>query len=342
MVQIKEIKDKLQWEKFIVSSSNPTFLQSWAWGDFQKSLKRRIYRFGIFDDQKLASVSLLVEEKAKIGSFFYCPGGPVVKKWDKEILEKWLEYVAKLAKINDLVFLRIEPRIIDEFDKKMLNSLGFADAPQYSQPQCSVILDLTKDEGELLSNMSDSTRYNIGAAQRKGVKIREANVNEIRVFEDFLHETSQRKAFTLPVQEGYHRKQFEILELEGLMKLFVAEHEDKPLAAALVLFYADTAYYLHAATSSSKSKLRATYPLVWRAIMEGDKRNLKKFDFWGAAENDDPSHPWAGVTSFKLSFGARKVCYEPPLDLPYKSSYQLMKVIEIWRKPIRRILRFGR
>jgi len=150
--------------------------------------------------------------------------------------------------------------------------------------------------------MSDSTRYNIGAAPRKGVKIKEAKVNEIGVFEGFLQETAKRKTFSLPVQEGYHRKQFDILELSGLMKLFIAEHEGQPLAAALVLFYADTAYYLHAATSSSKSKLRSTYPLMWRAITEGGKRGMKKFDFWGAAENDDPSHPWAGVTSFKLSF----------------------------------------
>ncbi len=342
MIQVKEIKDKSQWEKFNLASANPTFLQSWSWGDFQKSLNRKIYRLGIFDEQNLVGTSLLVEEKAKIGSFLYCPGGPVLKEWNEEVLNKWLEYVADLAKKEDSVFLRIEPRYYYESAKETLLSLGFVDAPAYSQPRCTVILDLSKDEGKILSNMSDSTRYNIGAAQRKGVKIREGKKEEIKVFENFLQNTARRKTFTLPAERGYHKKQFEILEKGGLMKLFIAEHEGTPLAAALVLFYADSAYYLHAATSSEKSKLRMTYPLVWRSIMEADKRDLKKFDFWGAAENDDPSHPWAGVTSFKLSFGGAKVCYESPLDLPYKSNYQLMKVVEIWRKPIRKILRFGR
>ena len=342
MIQVKEINEKSQWEEFNLSCSDPTFLQSWAWGDFQKSLNRKIFRLGVFEKENLVGISLLVEETGKLGSFLYCPGGPVLKKWDKNALEKWLEFVANLAKNNGSVFLRIEPRNYKESDKKTLNYLGFTDAPQYYQPQCSAVLDLSYDEGKLLSNMSDSTRYNIGSAQRKGVKIREGKVNEIGVFEDFLHETARRKAFTLPIDREYHKKQFEVLEKEGLMKLFIAEHGGQPLAASLVLFYAGTAYYLHAATSSEKVKLRATYPLLWRVIVEGSKRNLKKFDFWGVAENDDPSHPWAGVTNFKLSFGAHKVCYEPPLDLPYKSNYQLIKVVEIWRKPIRKILRFGR
>jgi len=118
VIQVNEIKDKSQWEKFNLASSNPTFLQSWAWGDFQKSLNRKIYRLGIFDDQNIVGTTLLVEEKAKIGSFLYCPGGPTLNKWSKEVLEKWLEYIANFAKKSDPVFLRIEPRIIEELDKK--------------------------------------------------------------------------------------------------------------------------------------------------------------------------------------------------------------------------------
>jgi lipid II:glycine glycyltransferase (peptidoglycan interpeptide bridge formation enzyme) len=190
--------------------------------------------------------------------------------------------------------------------------------------------------------LSDSTRYNINAGERKGVKIREGKQDETDVFSDLLKETSQRKTLTLPKEENYHQKQFETLTKEGLMSLFIAEAGSEPLSAALVARYADTAYYLHAANSLRQRKLRASYPLVWTTILDAKKRGLKKFDFWGVAPTDDPKHSWAGVTSFKLSFGAKKECYVPSFDLPFKSSYHFTRLAESARKPLRRILRFGR
>lgn len=156
-----------------------------------------------------------------------------------------------------------------------------------------------------------------------------------------MKETARRKTLTLPKERDYHQKQFESLSADGLMKLFIAEYEGKALAAALVVFYGKTAHYLHAASSLELPKLRASYPLVWFSILESKKAGLKWFDLWGVAENDKPDHPWAGVTSFKLSFGAERKCYAPAYDLPYKGNYRLIRILETARRPLRKILRFG-
>lgn len=341
MITIKEVAEKSVWEKINLESANPTFLQSWAWGDFQKSLGREVYRLGIYENDNLVGISLLVEEKARIASLLYCPGGPIIP-WDKKYLEPWLATVSKIAKERNLDFLRIDPRRIEKPTEKLLKDLRFFPAPGYTQPQCTGIIDLAKSEDEILLGMTPSTRNNIRASQRKGVTIREGKPDEIRTFLELLDETARRKGLILPRARGYHQKQFEALSADGLMKLFIAESQGKVLAASLVVFYADTTYYLHAASSDEMPKLRASYPLVWHTIQAAKKRSLKRFDFWGVAENDDPKHPWAGVTSFKLSFGARRECHEPPLDLPYKTSYRLSRLLETYRRPLQKIIRFGR
>ncbi|MEX0622025.1 MAG: peptidoglycan bridge formation glycyltransferase FemA/FemB family protein [Candidatus Woykebacteria bacterium] len=341
MFQIKEITDKNTWEVFNLASSEPSFLQSWAWGQFQKALGLNIFRLGIFDGEDLVGISQIYEERAKLGSFFYCSAGPVFKGLDKKKVQTWLEYVGDLVKKHGGVFLRVDPRKVSETEKNLFVEAGFTEAPEFTQPQCSAIIDLTKSEEELRHNMSSSTRYNVNSAQRKGVRVREGKKSEVGVFLKLLKETADRKTLVLSAQENYHKKQYETLAAEGLMKLYIAEGNGQPLSAALVVNYADTAYYLHAANSLEKKNLRASYPLVWHTILQAKRAGLKKFDFWGAAPTEDPKHPWSGVTSFKLSFGATKECYESPFDLPYSSKYQLMKVVEIWRRPVRKILRFG-
>ena len=341
MIQIKEIADKATWEKFNLSSTNPTFLQSWAWGEFQKKLGRDIYRLGVFDGKNLVGISLLIEERAKVGAFLYCPGGPVFSDWKKEYLLSWTDSVKAKAAESDLGFLRVEPRKIEKTTISSLKTVGFLEATD-TQPQCTALIDLTRSEEELRHDLSASTRYNINAGERKGIKVREGKRSEINVFLKFLEETAARKKLILPKEANYHAKQFATLNGEGIMKLFVAERVSQPLVVSLVVFYADTAYYLHAANSSEQPKLRASYSLVWQTILESKKACLKKFDFWGIAPTDDPNHSWAGVTSFKLSFGSKRECYEPGFDLPYKGSYKLTRLLETWRRPLQKILRFGR
>lgn len=342
MINVKEIGEKEVWEKFNLQSKNPSFLGSWGWGEFQKSLGKPVFRLGIFEKDELLGISQIYREKTKLGSFFYCPAGPVLRKTGKDIIKLWTECVSSIAKNHGVAFLRIDPRVIGETEKNLFQEYGFTPAPEYTQPECTATITLTLSLDQIKSSLSSSTRYNINAASRKGVEIKEGGVEDIDTFLNLLKETAGRKNLSLPSEQKYHKKQFEILVKEGLMKLYTANFEDTPLSAALVVNYAGTSYYLHAANSLKKKELRASYPLVWHSINEAKKKGLRVFDFWGVTPSNDPKHPWFGVTSFKLSFGASRTCYEKPLDLPLSSNYQLMKTVEIWRKPVKKLFRFGR
>jgi lipid II:glycine glycyltransferase (peptidoglycan interpeptide bridge formation enzyme) len=342
VITIRQVEEKPVWEEFNLNSTAPTFLQSWAWGEFQKSLGRQIHRLGIFENNNLVGISLLVEERARVASFLYCPGGPVFTTWSRKYLDTWQSSAFQIAKEENLSFLRADPREIEKGQEKLLKDSGFVTAPEYTQPACTGIIDLTPSEEEILGKMTPSTRNNIRASQRKGVATREGKASEVKTFLGLLEQTAKRKALTLPRERDYHKKQFDSLGWEGLVKLFIAEYEGRALAAALGVFYGETAYYLHAASSLELPKLRPSYPLVWFSIRESKKAGLKYFDFWGVAENDAPAHPWAGVTSFKLSFGAERKCYSPPYDLPFQGSYRFIRILETARRPLRKILRFAR
>jgi lipid II:glycine glycyltransferase (peptidoglycan interpeptide bridge formation enzyme) len=128
VIEVKEIGDKSTWESFNLASANPTFLQSWVWGQFQKNLNRNIYRLGVFKDKNLIGISLLIEERAKVGAFLYCPGGPNFSEWKKEYLFPWVEASKEIALEKNLGFLRIDPRKIKKPVVAFIKTLGFLPA----------------------------------------------------------------------------------------------------------------------------------------------------------------------------------------------------------------------
>ena len=333
--------NKEEQDKILTSTSHSPFLQSHAWGEFQEKIGRKTHIFGVFSKEKPVGVVSAFQVQARFNSYLYVPWGPVLNKWEKGMVEELSVNFRSIAKNEKLDFIRLEPRVMGESEAATLEKIGFKKTRSFTQPECTAILDLSKSEEELLSSMSPSTRYNVHNVERKGVKVRQGDGQDIEVFEKLLTQTAERHKFTVDIHPGYYKKQYETLKEENMMGIFVAEFEKEPLAAALVTFFGDTATYLYAASSRSQPKLRAPYLLIWKSIKESKKRGYKYFDFWGIAPKDaSPSHSWAGVTNFKMSFGGERVCYAPVFDLPTSNKYLLSKFIEISRRPVRKILKF--
>lgn len=335
MISVEEVTEEKLWEDFLATRGFP-LLQSWAWGIFQEALGKKIFRLGVFENKKLICSGLFISERSKTVNFLYSPEGPSLSLGGNA-QDLFLGKVREIASNQKASFIRLDPR--KNFDTRSFQGLtkgGFI------QPECTALLDLSLEEGELLKKLSSSTRYNIGMSSRRGVKVREAAPFEIDTFASLLDATAEKKGLLLPREPDYHKRQFLVLKKAGLMRLYVAEYERKILAGALVAFYGKTAYYLHAANSYQHPALRASYPLVWHTVLEAKKRGFSKFDFWGVAPEGEENHPWSGVTNFKLSFGSERVCYAAPFDLPLRSNYRLIRIKETLRNPLRKVLRFGK
>lgn len=315
---------ELDKNKFIQENSpNGGFLQSEEWRKFQESAGRKTYN--ITGDNFYASI--IEHQLPIVGKYFYIPRGPVMP-WNMEhgTWNSSINELINLAKKNNIGWIRIEPadeeilKIIKEYIRPRRTGLKIQKAPHDMQPREIFVIDILKSEGELLAEMKAKTRYNIKVAQKHGVSLRTTNSYEttnkkdIKEFLRLVKITAKRDGIT-PHPESYYRKMFETIPAENL-KLYAAEYENKVIAANIIIYYGNTATYLHGASDNEYRNVMAPYLLQWQAILDAKKAGLEKYDFGGVKTNGDDS--WAGITKFKTGFSPNT----KPIEFP--GSYDII------------------
>ena len=176
------------------------------------------------------------------------------------------------------------------------------------QPRETLIMDITKSEEEILAGMKSKTRYNIKLAEKKGVRIKKQEAGGEYV-EDFLRlsKIMAERQGIVTHNESYYRKMFEVIPSE-IIKLYIAEYENKIIAANIIIFYGDTTTYLHGASDDKYKNLMAPYLLQWQAIKDAKAVGCAKYDFGGVKirsknkEARSKKNSWEGITRFKLGF----------------------------------------
>jgi lipid II:glycine glycyltransferase (peptidoglycan interpeptide bridge formation enzyme) len=286
-------------------------LQTWEWGEFRKKTGNRVYRTDSF---QLTIHPIPFFKKLKIGAFI--KGQKPTKAMLKELF--------KIAKKENLIFIKLEPNVLDNpKDKKLLKSFGAIPGKTLFTPS-SFWIDLTKPEEELLKSFHPKTRYNIRLAEKHGVKVSEDNSQ--KAFETFLklyRETTQRQKFYAH-NEKYFRLMWEELAPAGIAKLLVAKYKGKTLASWIVFVWKDFLYYPYGASSEKHKNVMASSLLMWEAIKYGKKLNLKTFDLWGREEGK-------GFTKFKEGFNPQVVQFLGTWDLPTSPFYPSYRLLELLR-----------
>jgi len=269
------------------------FLQSKEWEGFQRALGREVFR---------ADEILFIKLPLAFGkSYLYSAG----------VWREFVREVKDIARRSNAVFFKCEPMVEDGGLARELLRAGFAKSKKEVQPQKTIILDLAKSEEELLAGMHEKTRYNIRVGGRHGVKF--SNLQTLEKFWELLQKTSGRDKFYTHPKEYYEK----LLELPTA-SLFTAEYQDKTIAANIVLFHGETAYYLHGASDHEYRSLMAPHLLHWETIKYAQANGYKKYDFWGIDEQK-----WPGVTRFKRGFGGREINYIGSYDYVFQPFWYL-------------------
>lgn len=332
-MQLQEIDDKKTWEKFVSAQPMAPFFQSWAWGDFQESVGKKVLRLGWKDDAKLVATALVTIDRTKLGVVAYVPYGPVLDWSNKKLAEKVFAELKERARFERADILRIDPRI--EISSELTNFLkkhGYQEAPHFIQAQYDWVINLkNKTEEELLTDTRKTTRYLVRKAQGIGVRVKwSRDPKELPVFLDLLDETAQRQNF---VGQGrsYLTKQFAVLAEAGIARLVTASYEGRTLAAAIVMFYGDNASYVHGA-SITGGDIPASYLLQWEIVRKAKEEGFLWYSLWGIAPNEDQRHPLHGVSLFKKGFPGEAKTYVGAWDAPLGMKYHLVRSVEKYRK----------
>lgn len=337
-MRIAPIGKKSTWDEVFNRTGSHSFLQSWEWGDFNEAEGHKIFRLGIFKGTKPIGVALTLLLKSKRGTFLFVPHGPAiiplpevpladeianetVRLYYEECLGALKEYLIERAQEEKCAFIRIAPVFQDSpGGRALFKKLGFSQAPIYMHSERVWTLPLAgRSEEELLADMRKTTRYLIRRAPRENVQV-EARVEKKSVddFYKIYKVTASREHFT-PFSKTYIEHEFEAFSKTGNALFLFGYHDGQPLASALIVFTASTAFYHQGASIHSQAPV--TYAVQFRAIQEAKKRGCSTYNFWGIYHKGRTPKAWEGLTLFKKGFGGGEVNYVPTQDYVVRPTY---------------------
>ncbi len=335
---IQKIDDKKTWEDFISTCDEKTFCQSWNWGVFNQSMGDNIWRFGIFENDKLIAVAQVIKIKARRGSFLFVPHGPVIKEGKKEeIIKTVLEKLKKMAKEEKVSFIRFSP-ILEIGDSNIFQDLRFRNAPIHMHPELTWELDISSSEEEILKGMRKTTRYLIRQAEKnEEVEITKSRDNQaLEDFQRIYLETAGRQFFT-PFSFDYLRKEVDAFKDDDQILIFSGKYRGEVVSSAIIVYYSGIGFYHQGASLLKYPKIPVSYLLQWEAIKEAKRRGCNLYNFWGVSPEGKKNHPWAGLSLFKKGFGGREKEYVKTQDYPLSIKYWLTYIIEEIRRKKRHL-----
>jgi lipid II:glycine glycyltransferase (peptidoglycan interpeptide bridge formation enzyme) len=194
------------------------------------------------------------------------------------------------------------------------------------------------------------------------------NIKNLEIFNNLYQETVDRHHFT-PFSLDYLKNELLAFQPDNQISIFLGRYKKEVISAGIFIFWQNIAFYHHGASSLKYPKIPVSYLLQWEAIKEAKKRGCKLYNFWGIAsifveakkrnskfqipnskprrkvsflrggqiqnskfEIQNKTHPWYGLTLFKMGFGGYKKEYVKTQDFPLSEKYWLNYIIEKLRK----------
>lgn len=312
------------------------FLQSHAWETFEQSLGHRTFRQASANFEYLA-----IQKPTRLGSYLFIPYGPSLStKAPEKSLQEALESLVSLAKAQKAIFIRLEPA--HAFSPQILAHMGLVKTKDIDPARTWRLRLDNKSKEDLILGFSHGTRLGHNQFPRKHLSVEVSHdpkdIQHLVRLQTALAKAKGITAYDQSYLEHELRQPFASLYLVHLQTPETGE--DRIVAASL--FFDDqansTRYYMQSASDPSVKNLPTTVGLLCQSIFDAKEKGLKYFDFWGIApENAPQSHPWAGFTRFKKSFGGSALDYSGTYDLVLnKKKYKLYKILRKINRNLRK------
>jgi len=327
-IEINEISAKQLDEFYETFVGEKTFLQTAKFGLWRTTVGEKIFRFGVFQGEKLIGVAQIEKIKTRFKMFLHIPHGPLLDEGNDEAIAMFLDFYRNFGKQEKGDFVRLSPCFGVE-KSGIFAQQNYRPAPVHLiNPEKTWVLTLESETEEILKNMRKSTRYEVNRIEKCGIKTRMGNSKEdLEIFWKLHQETFARNKF-VPFPKKNTSRQLEIFGDD--CQIFSAEIDGKFYSSSIILFDKNAAYYHQGASIRHKSPV--AHATIWAAILEAKRRGCKEFNFWGVCDENAKNHPWNGLSRFKRGFGGEERNYMHVHDAPITKKYWLNSMIEKWRK----------
>jgi len=315
-------QDTLQeYEAFVQSHPKGNFAQSYLWGKQKPAWTWKAIAVRGEDGAIKGSMAVMIRKMPMVGrTLMYACRGPVCDLDDRETFGLLLEGARALAKEYKSYVIKIDPDVpssnTDFAD--MLRSFGFRSKEggknfEAIQPRYVFRLDVDgKTEEELQAGFHQKWRYNIRVAQKKGVEVRLCGKEMVPAFADLMLTTGVRDGFVTRQPEYFAAM---LDNLGEHCRLYMAFHEDTPIAGTLAIHYGDKVWYLYGASSNEHRNLMPNYLLQWNMIQWAVETGCRVYDFRGVSGDVSEDNPLYGLYRFKKGFGGDFTEFVGEMDL---------------------------
>lgn len=186
------------------------------------------------------------------------------------------------------------------------------------QPQFVFQLPLQgKSEDDLLKGFNQLWRRNVKKAEKAGVEVVPGGEEDLGAFHDLYVLTARRDGFT-PRPLSYFARMWRAMTAEDpdRIRLYLARHQGRLLAATTMVRVGDHAWYSYGASGDEGREVRPSNAIQWRMMRDALTEGAAVYDLRGISDTLDESDKLLGLVQFKVGTGGQAVEYLGEWDLP--------------------------
>lgn len=337
MIQSVTLANCAEFDAFISACPNGHFMQNSAWGRCRPGWQWQ----GLMcvDGMGKIRAAMALLSRRISGTklrMFYAPRGPIFEQGNLAVLAELLCAAQTWVYDNNGYLLRIDPQIREGERQTLqfLESFGFRveaiDDFSAFQPRLVYQINLRKEEADLWQHLHHRTRYNIGLAQRRGLRVVEAGLDGCAAFAALLAQTGERAGFCSR----------SAAELESILvhygecaHLWLATDAGTAVAGILNVVQGGQMWNLYSASSEVGRHHKANELLQWHAVNRAKGAECRLYDLRGVEGQPVPENPKFGLHRFKQNLGAELVCYAGQMDwICRPTAYRLIRLGQRWRQ----------
>src|SRR2546421_8767911 len=315
MPELTTCEDASAWDAFVSQARDASLLQSWAWGGLKSRYGWQPRRYLWVEAARPIAAAAVLRRRLPGGLYLdYAPRGPILDGHLEYWPDFWQTLREHLAAEGGTV-LKVDPEWTTDAQRAVLTVSGALPSRHPIQHQATMVVDISGGD-EAMMRLKESTRRNIRAGIKQGITVEasEASAGLDRFYE-LLQETAAREQFTIR-SRAYYQDLLALFRERGQVSVYLARHQDRLLAGAVMLFFGSQLGYLYGGTRGDAKDLKPGYLLHWRAIEDAQRRGCTTYDMWGVPLDPQPGQRGYGYYVFKSRFNGRGERFIGLYDLP--------------------------
>lgn len=327
-----------EYERFVETHENGSFMQSLAWANVKANWESEAV-ISRGESGKIRGACLVLVKKMPLVkcAFLYAPRGPVCDFSDHEALSDIAAGIDILAKKYGAFAVMCDPPLGGGLDASALENAGFSlrDVPEEQLIQCrfNYILELKgKTLYEIYAGFKPDYRNRISKAERRGVRCEElrgeAAISALPDFYELMRQTGKRDGF--PIRSlGYFARFLRSLGEHAALFMCYAElgGVKTPLSGAIAVNYGKRFTYVYGASGDEHRELYPSYLMQWTMITASHRRGDSVYDFGGVPFYHDETRREYGIYRFKKGFGGKVASFAGQFVKVYRPFLEKAAVI---------------